>query len=130
MNQQCRSKSRDNRTCNYCKKPKDIKADCRAFKARNKKAQRGDNKGCRKEVNYIDEAKVLTDNPNRLSIENLVEPEVLFTTEESSTWLLDSGAFYHVTPHRSQFRQYSNRHSDLVRVENSQHYAIIGIGTV
>ena len=35
-----------------------------------------------------------------------------------------------MTPHRSQFRQYSTRHSDSVRVRNSQHYAIIGINIV
>ena len=35
-----------------------------------------------------------------------------------------------MTPHRSQFRQYSARHSDSVRVGNSQHCAIIEIGTV
>ena len=40
------------------------------------------------------------------------------------------GRIVHVTPHRSQFRQYSDRHSDSVRVGNSQHCAIIGIGTV
>ena len=68
--------------------------------------------------------------PNILSIENPVKSEVLLTTEESSTWLLDSGASYHVTPHRSQFRQYSDRHSDSVRVGNSQRCAIIGIGIV
>ena len=72
----------------------------------------------------------MTTDPNILSIENPVESEVLLTIEESSTWLLDSGASYHVTPHRSQFRQYSDRHSDSVRVGNSQHCAVIGIGTI
>ena len=51
-------------------------------------------------VNYIDSSiEVLTDDPNILSIENRVKSEVLLTTEELSTWLLDSGASYHVTPH-------------------------------
>ena len=72
----------------------------------------------------------MTTDPNILSNENLVESEVLLMTEESSTWLLDSGASYHVTPHRSQFWQYSARHSDLVRVGNLQHYAIKEIRTV
>ena len=35
-----------------------------------------------------------------------------------------------MTPHRSQFRQYSAQHSDSVRVGNSQHCAIIGIITI
>ena len=65
-----------------------------------------------------------------LSIENLVESEVLLTTEESSLCLLDSSASYHVIPHRSQFRQYLTQHSVSVKVEYSQHYAIIGISTV
>ena len=72
----------------------------------------------------------MMDDPNILSIENPVESEVLLTTEESSTWLLDPSASYHVTPNRSQFSQYSARHSDIVRVRNSQHYTIIGIGIV
>ena len=38
----------------------------------------------------------MTTDPNILSIENPVESEVLLTTEESSTWLLDSGVSYHV----------------------------------
>ena len=33
-------------------------------------------------------------------------------------------------PHRSQFRQYSDRHSDSVWVGNLQHCPIIGIGTI
>ena len=66
---------------------------------------------------------------------NPVESEVLLTTQESTPWLLDSGTSYqgtsyHVTPHRSQFQQYSDRHSDSVRVGNSQRCAIIGIGIV
>ena len=103
----------DNRTCNYCKKPEHIKADCRTLKARNEKAQRDDQKGgWKEEVNYISaSAEVLTDDDNILSIANPIESEVLLTIEESSTWLLDSGVSYHVTPHRSQFRQYSARHS-------------------
>ena len=53
------------------------------------------------EVNYVgSSAEIFTTDPNILSIENPVELEVLLTYEESSTWLLDSGALYHVTPHR------------------------------
>ena len=70
------------------------------------------------------------DNPNILSIENPIEPKVLLTTEKSSIRFLDLGVSYHVTLDRSQFRQYANQHSDSVRVGNSQHCAIIRIGTV
>ena len=36
-NQRSRSKSRDNQTCNYCKKSGHIKVDCRTFKTKNDK---------------------------------------------------------------------------------------------
>ena len=87
--------------------------------------------GRHEEVKYVgSSAEILTTDLNILSIENPVESGVLLTTEESSRWLLDSGVSYHVTPHRSQFEHYSAQHSDSVRVENSQHCAIIRIGTV
>ena len=67
--------SRDNRTCNYCKKPGHIKADCHTLKARNETAQRDDQKGARQEeVNYIVfSAEVLLSDSNILSIENTVK---------------------------------------------------------
>ena len=49
-----RSKSRDNRICNDCKKPGHIKADSHALKFKNDKAQRDDRKGGRQEeVNFV-----------------------------------------------------------------------------
>jgi hypothetical protein len=46
----------------------------------------------------------LEDDPNILTMETTTEAEVLLMTEETTSWLLDSGASYHVTPLRSQFR--------------------------
>ena len=64
-NQRSRSKSPDNKTFNYSKKLRHIKADCRAHKSRNEKAQRADQKGGQQEeVNYIGASdKVLTNDP-------------------------------------------------------------------
>ena len=100
-NRGSRSKSRDNRICNYCKKPGHIKADCQTLKSKTDKAQRADQRSNRhEEVNYVgSSAEILTTDPNILSIENPVESKVLLTTEESSIWLLDSGASYHMTSH-------------------------------
>jgi ATP-binding cassette subfamily B (MDR/TAP) protein 1 len=50
--------------------------------------------------------------------------------EDATSWLLDSGASYHVTPFRTQFRSYTARTLDPVRIGNSQHCAVIGIGIV
>ena len=74
-NQRSRSKSRDNRICNYCKKPGHIKDECRALKEKNDKAQRADQKsGRHDEINYVgSSAEIMTTDSNILSIENLVE---------------------------------------------------------
>ena len=81
-NQLRRSKSQNNRTCIYCKKPWHIKTDYHTLKARNEMAQRADNKGGRQEeVNYVGTSpEVLTGDHNILSIENPAELEVLLTT--------------------------------------------------
>jgi hypothetical protein len=55
---------------------------------------------------------------------------IVESTTEATSWLLVSGASYHVTPFRSQFRQYMAQSFDTVHVGNSQHYAVVGIGTV
>ena len=74
-NQRSRSKSRDNRICNYCKKPGHIKADYRSLKVKIDKALRADQKSNQhEEVNYVgSSAKILTTNPNILSIEIPIE---------------------------------------------------------
>ena len=65
-----------------------------------------------------------------LTVESITEAEVLLTTEESTSWLLDSGASYHVTLFRSQFRSYTTRDFEPVRVGNSLHCAVVSIGSV
>ena len=111
-----RNKSRDNQTCNYCKKPRHIKADFHALKEKNDKAQQVDQKSGQHEVNYICfSTEVLADDPNILFIEQSIELKFLHMTKESSTWLLNLGASYHMTPHRSQFQQYLDRYFDLVQ---------------
>jgi ATP-binding cassette subfamily B (MDR/TAP) protein 1 len=72
----------------------------------------------------------MEDDPNILTVERTTEAEVLLTIEAATSWLLDSGASYHVTPFRSQFRSYTARSLEPVHVGNSQHCAVIGIGTV
>jgi hypothetical protein len=124
-------------TCNYCKKPGHIKTKCRALKAKNRKFT---HKGSRTEdVNLCDSSSTTLrstvrgtpeDDPNILNVETTTEAEVLLTTEDTTNWLLDLGATYHVTPFRTLFRSYTARTFDLVRVENSQHFAVIDIGTV
>ena len=101
----CKSKSRDKRICNYCKKPGHIKADCPTLKAKNEKAQRAGQANRTKEVNYSGSTstaeRITTEDTHMLTVESITKAEVLLTTEESTSWLLDSGSSYHVTPFRS-----------------------------
>jgi hypothetical protein len=99
-----RSKFRDLWTCNYCKKPGHIKADCRALKAKNEKFQQKGNDV--EEENFYDSSSMNSrrtigattkDDPNILIVESMTE-EVLLMTEEAASWLLDSGASYYITP--------------------------------
>ena len=128
------SKSRDARTCNYCKKPVHITAQCRALQAKNEKPQKNEHKGqCTEEVNYCGSTsatEVTEEDPNILTVESMTETEVLLTTDEATSWLLDSGVSFHVTPYRSQFRHYTVRSFDPVHIGNSQHCAVVRIGTV
>jgi hypothetical protein len=124
-------------TCNYCKKPGHIKIECRALKAKNGKfMQKG---SCTEELNFCGSSSMTLritiaytpkDDPNILNVESTTEVEVLLTTEEATSWLLDSSASYLVTLFRTQFRSYMARNFDPVRVGNLQHCAVIGIGTV
>jgi hypothetical protein len=92
-------------TCNYCKKPGHVKTECRALKAKNGKFT---HKGSRnEEVNLCGSSSTtlrstigdtLEDDPNILNVESTTEAEVLLKTEDATSWLLDSGASYHITP--------------------------------
>ena len=55
--------------------------------------------------------------------------KILYSTEEAHTWLLDSGATFHVTPHHEWFTDYS-RSAGSVRLGNAQECQIAGVGTI
>ena len=46
------------------------------------------------------------------------------------TWLLDSGASFHVTPHREWFTRYDAKSLGTVRLGDSRQCDVIGIGDV
>jgi hypothetical protein len=96
--------------CNYCKKPGHIKADCRALKAKNGRFTQKSNRT--EEVNFYGSSSTnlrhtiedtTEDDRNILTVESTTEAKVLLMTQEATSWLLDSGASYHITSFRSQF---------------------------
>jgi hypothetical protein len=132
-----RSKSRGAVTCNYCKKPGHVKTKCRALKVKNGKFTHKVNRT--EEVNFCgsfpttlrNTVKVTPeDDPNILNVESTAEAEVLLMTEDATSWLLDSGVSYDVTPFQTQFQSYTARNLDPLHVGNSQHCAVISTGTV
>mgnify|MGYP000022840313 CR=1 FL=1 len=74
--------------------------------------------------------RVTTEDTHILTVESITEKEVLLSTEESTSWLLNSGASYQVTLFRSQVHSYMARDFEPVRVGNSQHCVVVGIGSI
>jgi hypothetical protein len=84
-----RGKSRGSMTCNYCKKPGDVKNECSALKVKNGKFM---HKGSRsKEVNFCGSSSTTLrstvrvtpkDDPNILNVESTTKAEVLLTMED------------------------------------------------
>jgi hypothetical protein len=79
-------------TCNYCKKPGHIKADCRTLKAKNGKFTQKGNRT--EEVNFCGSSSMILrrtigdtteDDPNILTVESTTEAETLLTTEEATS---------------------------------------------
>jgi hypothetical protein len=78
--------------CNYCKKPRHIKNECRALKAKNRKfMQKG---GRTEEVNFCGSScttlrstigDTSEDDPNILNVESTTKVEVLLMTEEATS---------------------------------------------
>jgi hypothetical protein len=86
-----RSKSRGSVTCNYCKKPRHLKTECRTLKSKNGKFTHKGNRN--EEVNFCGSSSTTfcsiiedtpDDDPNILNVESTTEAEVLLTTEDAT----------------------------------------------
>ena len=85
-----RSKARDTRRYNECKKAGHIKVDCQALKAKNKKAQEPDNTPTNPKIRPLRHPKVdstfttervTTQDKHMVTMESITWAEVLLTTE-------------------------------------------------
>ena len=70
-----------------------------------------------KEVNYSSSptGQVISEFRNILIVESTIEAKVLLITEESTSWIFESIASYHVTPFWSHFRSYTTRDFEPIR---------------
>ena len=86
------------------------------------------------EVNYCSSTslteRITSEDTHILTVGSTIESEVLLTTEEPTSWLLDSGTSYHVIPFWSHFQSYTARDFEPVQIRISKHSIVIGIGSI
>jgi hypothetical protein len=101
-----KKKDHSNLTCHYCQKKGHIQPDCRKKKKddadKKKKEEGGSGSGGNKAAN----SHVLV--PTSASIEEVNDNiGVALYTAKRVRWMMDSGATHHITPHRSDFKDYT-----------------------
>ncbi len=121
-----KKKDHSNLTCHYCNKKGHIQPDCRKKKKdeADKKKDDGNADSGKKAAN----AHVLI--PNTASIEEVNdELNVALYAAASVRWMMDSGATHHMSPHRSDFADYSQCHG-TVRLGDKSTVDQVGVGSV
>jgi hypothetical protein len=101
-----KKKDHSNLTCHYCQKKGHIQPDCRKKKKddadKKKKEEGGSGSGGNKAAN----SHILV--PTSASIEEVNDNVgVALYAAERVHWMMDSGATHHITPHRSDFKDYT-----------------------
>ena len=123
-----RSKSRSKITCYYCGRMGHRKIECRSFK-RDQKANnvKPDQVSPMKKQ----EEKNTTAVVSKEDLLYLVgEGNILNIACDDSSWIVDSGASFHVTPHGSFFSSYQSGDFGTVQMGNQDRSKIVGIGNI
>ena len=63
---------------------------------------------------------------------SVMNPSLVIASDgnDVSDWIIDSGASFHVTPHRGWFFAYYDSRKGFVRLDNNQSCEIVDIGDV
>ena len=134
-----RSKSRKRLVeCHYCHKKGHIKKDCYALKNKEKEKSKTHGDGHVKQLAgsssslKIEEINVACDDGVDILVmdDDATYVEANIAHAFAHTWLLDSGASFHVTPHREWFTRYEAKSLGTVRLGDSHQCDVIGIGDV
>ena len=121
---QARCKSRGKLTCFYCGKPRHFQKDCRHLKK---------DKDAAKDV----KPRIFFEENGTFAI-GTSEEEILFICEqasthlacEESTWVIDSGPSFHITPSREFFLTYTTRDHGYVEMRDNGERKIVSVGNV
>ena len=131
-----RSKSRNSRSsvfCTHCRKTGHEISDCWSIKRKENGRRFERNRG-RSNSNHSPEGNQINVADTRsgeiLSLEDSTIGEVHYSVQDAHTWLLDSGATFHVTPNFEWFSNYEAKMRGTIRLGNGQECKIAGTGEV
>ena len=132
-----RERSAKDMECYHCGKKGHYKRDCRLFKQEKGKDKEKEDKPKEKEsinaVEEVSEPDVSSDEYGEICFTSNLESAELVTTDDNMVmhdWILDSGASFHVTPHREWFTNYDASRTGRVRLGNYYACEIEGVGDV
>ena len=123
-----RSKSRSKFTCFYCGKPGHKKSECQILKR--------DQKVGNVKPDQVDPKKKKEKSTTAMAANEDVdvfligEANYLNVADDESSWIVDSGASFHVTPHVGFFTSYRSGNFGSVKMGNRVTSKIVGIGEV
>ena len=127
--------------CYHCGKQGHLKRDCQLFKQEKGKEKAKEDKPKStvqiEEINAVSEDEVgdivvNSDDDGEILFNSGLESAQLATTDDIMLhdWILDSGASFHVTPHREWFTTYDAKRSGRVRLGNDYACEIMEVGDV
>ncbi|KAK1694026.1 hypothetical protein QYE76_010723 [Lolium multiflorum] len=143
------SKKRDKKSLVYCGKPNHKKNDCRKYKSdlaegkvANKKEQNGGNGAAMTvECTVSRSARHATSSSERLRKRLpgqegedylIIEDEECYSVvrDDAMSWVVDSGASFHITSHKEYFTSYTSGITSRVMIGNIGSLTIVGNGSM
>ncbi|KAG8364646.1 hypothetical protein BUALT_Bualt18G0019000 [Buddleja alternifolia] len=115
-----KSKFKGDFKCHYCGGPNHYERDCRK-KKRDQKNGNNENKKDDK-----DTTAVATDG----DVVIICDDACVSSSCQETDWIIDSGASYHITPHRDMFTSYTSGNFGRVRMANHGVTEVIGMGNI
>ncbi|KAL4324380.1 hypothetical protein GQ457_11G032480 [Hibiscus cannabinus] len=124
------SKSRSKIICYYCVKPNHKKSQCRSLKR--------DQKNGTVKCDQVDPKKKEENNTTAVAAKEEEEDGIflfggdnyLNLAQDDCSWIVNSGASFHVTPHGDFFSTYQTGDFGVVKMGNQETSKIVGIGNV
>ncbi|KAG8367017.1 hypothetical protein BUALT_Bualt16G0028600 [Buddleja alternifolia] len=115
-----KSKFKEDFKCHYCGGPNHYERDCR-----NKKRDQNNGNNENKKDDK-DTTAVATDG----DVVIICDDACVSSSCQETDWIIDSGASYHITPHRDMFTSYTSGNFGRVRMANHGVTEVIGMGNI